>query len=200
MKHYILLGLAFLSLSSFSHAEVSPKTTAPDFKLNDLDGNPRSLSDFKGKWIVLEWFNKDCPFVKKHYGSSNMQNLQKTYADKGVVWLTINSSAIGKQGYEKSADAKKTLQDLKSNTNYYLDDNAGVVGKLYGAKTTPHMYVISPEMQVMYTGAIDNNDSPDPAVIKTSKNYVAQALDSAMNKKAVAVAHAKPYGCGVKYQ
>lgn len=200
MKNYFLLGLTLLSLSSFSYAEVAPKTTAPDFKLKDINGTDRSLSEFKGKWVVLEWFNKDCPFVKKHYGSSNMPNLQKTYTDKGVVWLIINSSAKGKQGYEESMDAKKTLESVKANHTYYLDDNAGVVGKLYGAKTTPHMFVISPEMQVMYTGAIDNNDSPDPAVIKTSKNYVAQALDSAMNKKAVAVAHAKPYGCGVKYQ
>ena len=200
MKNLLLMGLALFSFSQASMAEVAPKSQAPDFKLKDTDGKEHSLSEFKGKWVVLEWFNKDCPFVKKHYGSSNMQNLQKTYTDKGVVWLTINSSAIGKQGYENSSDAKKTNQDLKSNHSFYLDDSEGVVGKLYGAKTTPHMFVISPEMQVMYTGAIDNNDSPDPAVIKTSKNYVALALDSAMNKKAVAVAHAKPYGCGVKYK
>lgn len=199
MKSKCLSGLLLLSLSTFAYAEVKPNTTAPDFKLNDMNGKEHKLSEFKGKWIVMEWFNKDCPFVRKHYSSNNMQNLQKTYTDKGVVWLTIYSSAKGNQGYQEGSDAIKTQQELKGNASFLLADNSGTVGKLYGAQTTPHMFVISPESKVVYTGAIDDNNSSDPKVIATSKNYVAQALDSAMANKAVTVAHAKPYGCGVKY-
>lgn len=199
MKSKFFSALLMLSLSSFAFAEVKPNTTAPDFKLTDMNGKEHKLSEFKGKWVVMEWFNKDCPFVKKHYGSNNMQTLQKNYTDKGVVWLTIYSSAKGNQGYQEAADAIKTQQELKGNSSFLLADNSGVVGKLYGAQTTPHMFVISPEAKVVYTGAIDDNNSPDPKVIATSKNYVAQALDSAMANKPVATAHAKPYGCGVKY-
>lgn len=199
MKTIILSSLLLLSLSNFSYAEVKPNTTAPDFKLNDMNGKVHSLSEFKGKWVVMEWFNKDCPFVRKHYGSNNMQNLQKAYTAKGVVWLTIYSSAKGNQGYEESIDAIKTQQELKGYSSFLLADNNGIVGKLYGAQTTPHMFIISPDSKVIYTGAIDDNNSPDPKVIASSKNYVAQALDSAMANKAVEVAHAKPYGCGVKY-
>lgn len=197
MKTAILSSLLLFSLSAF--AEVTPKSLAPDFKLNDLAGKEHSLSEFKGKWVVLEWFNKDCPFVKKHYGSSNMQKLQKTYTDKGVVWLTINSSAKGNQGYEESADAEKTIKTLKAHQSFMLVDNSGSVGRLYGAKTTPHMFVISPEQKVVFAGAIDDNNSSDPADIPAAKNYVKAALDAGMANKPVAVAAAKPYGCAVKY-
>lgn len=199
MKTKILSSLLLLSLSSFAFAEVKPNTTAPDFQVKDMNGLDHKLSEFKGKWVVMEWFNKDCPFVKKHYGSNNMQTLQKTYTDKGVVWLTIYSSAKGNQGYQEGSEAIKTQQELKGKSSFLLADNNGAVGKLYGAQTTPHMFVISPDLKVVYTGAIDDNNSPDPKVISSSKNYVAQALDSAMANKAVATAHAKPYGCGVKY-
>lgn len=199
MKFFVLSSLLFFSFTNFSVAEVTPKEMAPNFKLNDLDGVERSLSDFKGKWVVLEWFNKDCPFVRKHYGSSNMQKLQKTYTSKGVIWLMINSSAKGKQGYEEAAEAKSTLKNLNSNPSYLLADKSGSVGKLYGAKTTPHMFIISPEQKVVYAGAIDDNSSPDPMVIEKSRNYVSEALDLAMANKAVTVASTKPYGCAVKY-
>lgn len=199
MKSKILSSIILLTLTSFAYAEVKPNTQAPDFQIKDMNGKDHKLSEFKGKWVVMEWFNKDCPFVRKHYGSNNMQNLQKTYTDKGVVWLTIYSSAKGNQGYQEGADAIKTQLELKGNSSFLLADNNGVVGKLYGAQTTPHMFVISPESKVIYTGAIDDNNSPDPAVIAGSKNYVALALDSAMANKAVATQHAKPYGCGVKY-
>ncbi len=199
MKSQIFSSLVLFTLSTFAFADVAPQSQAPDFKLSDVEGKERSLSDFKGKWVVLEWFNKDCPFVRKHYGSSNMQKLQKTYTGKGVIWLTINSSAKGKQGYEEAAEAKATIKNLNASQSYLLADNSGSVGKLYGAKTTPHMFVISPEQKVVYAGAIDDNSSPDPMVIEKSKNYVASALDSAMNNKPVAVAASKPYGCAVKY-
>lgn len=189
----------FLSFSTITFAEVTPQSVAPDFKLNDLQGKERALSDFKGKWVVLEWFNKDCPFVKKHYGSRNMQGLQKAYTEKGVIWLTINSSAKGKQGHEEPLEAQETIKSLKAAQTYLLADTNGVVGRLYGAKTTPHMFVISPEQKVVYAGAIDDISSSDPADIPKSKNYVALALDAGMANKTVAVASAKPYGCAVKY-
>jgi peroxiredoxin len=196
---FISSMLLLISLTSFAYAEVKPNATAPEFTLKDMNGADRKLSDFKGKFVVLEWFNKGCPFVKKHYGSSNMQTLQKTYTDKGVVWLTIYSSAKGKQGYEEPAEAIKTQKELKSSPSFLLADNDGKVGMLYGAVTTPHMFVINPEQKVIYTGAIDDNNSPDPGVISKSKNYVAMALDAGMAGKPVAVQHAKAYGCNVKY-
>jgi peroxiredoxin len=199
MKNKIILGLLAFTFSTLVLADLAPKSAAPDFTLTDIQGKEHKLSDFKGKWVVLEWFNKGCPFVKKHYGSGNMQSLQATYTGKGVVWLSIKSSAPGNQGYEVAADSIKTYNELKSKASYVLMDEKGVVGRLYGAKTTPEMFVISPEQKIAYVGAIDNNDSPDPSVIKTSKNYVAKALDSGMSGKAIAVAATKPYGCGVKY-
>ena len=199
MKTKIFLGLFLLSLSTLSFAEVRPNTTAPDFTITDMNAKTHKLSDFKGKWVVMEWFNKDCPFVKKHYGSNNMQKLQKSYTDKGVIWLTVYSSAKGKQGYEEPKDALGTHKELKSHSSFLLADNDGAVGKLYGAVTTPHMFVIAPDSKVIYTGAIDDNSSSDPAVIAGSKNYVAQALDASMANKAVAIQNAKPYGCSVKY-
>lgn len=199
MRSTLLSYFLAITFSTITYAEVAPQSTAPDFKLNDLSGKERKLSDFKGKWVVLEWFNKDCPFVKKHYGSANMQKLQSTYTGKGVVWLTINSSAPGKQGNETATEALKTKESLKANPSYVLADASGVVGQLYSAKTTPHMFVISPEQKIVYAGAIDDNSSSDPAVIPASKNYVAAALDASFAGKKVAVQSSKPYGCGVKY-
>ena len=197
MKSFLLALCLFSSSQIF--AEVKPKSAAPDFTLTDLEGKPRSLKDFKGKWVVMEWFNKDCPYVKKHYGSSNMQDLQKKYTEKGVVWLTINSSAKGKQGYEEAAEALKTKAALKALPTHLLADSNGAVGKLYGAKTTPHMYIVTPEQTIAYVGAIDDNSSSDASVIPKSKNYVVAALDAGMSGKAIEMQVTKPYGCGVKY-
>ncbi len=199
MKNKFLTVLFALTVSTLTFADVTPKSAAPEFTLKDLAGKDHSLSEFRGKWIVLEWFNKDCPFVKKHYGSNNMQGLQAKYTEKGVVWLTIKSSAPGNQGHESPADSLKTYNDLKAKSSFVLIDEKGVVGRLYGAKTTPHMFVINPQHVVTYAGAIDDNNSSDAGVIPNSKNYVAAALDAGMAGKAVAVASSKPYGCGVKY-
>ena len=199
MKTKIFFGLLLFSFSILSFAEVRPNTTAPDFTISDMNAKTHKLSDFKGKWIVMEWFNKDCPFVKKHYGSNNMQTLQKTYTDKGVIWLTVYSSAKGNQGHQEPRDAISTQKELKGHSSFLLADNNGAVGKLYGAVTTPHMFIISPDLKVVYTGAIDDNNSPDPAVIAGSKNYVALALDEAMANKTVTIQNARPYGCSVKY-
>jgi peroxiredoxin len=172
---------------------------APDFALTGIDGKPYKLSDFKGKYVVLEWNNLDCPFVKKHYGSGNMQALQKKYTDKGVVWLTICSSAEGKQGYYEPAALQEKAKEAKFASTAYLRDADGTVGKSYGAKTTPHMFIVNPDGVLIYAGAIDDKPSPDPNDIAKASNYVAACLDESMAGKAVATASTTSYGCSVKY-
>lgn len=197
-KLFLFLFFAVL-IPTLGFAEATPGKPAPAFEVKDAHGTTQKLSDYSGKWLVLEWFNKDCPFVKKHYGSGNMQKLQKTYTDKGVVWLSIVSSAKGKQGYVEPNEALKMMAANKSAATTLLLDVDGTMGKAYGAKTTPHMFVIDPKGMVVYAGAIDDNDSSDPAVIASSKNYVQLALDSAMAGKKVDVVSTRSYGCGVKY-
>ena len=172
---------------------------APDFALTGIDGKTYKLSDFKGKYVVLEWNNLDCPFVKKHYGSGNMQALQKKYTDQGVVWLTICSSAEGKQGYYEPAALQELAKEKKLSSTAYLRDAEGTVGKEYGAKTTPNMFIVNPEGVLIYAGAIDDKPSPDPNDIPGATNYVAACLDASMAGKAVATKTTVPYGCGVKY-
>lgn len=181
-----------------ANAEVGK--TAPAFTLNDWDGKPRKLSDFKGKIVVLEWFNHGCPFVKKHYDSKNMQNLQKKYTGKKVVWLSICSSAEGKQGCDTGAGHKKTFTEKGAAPTAVLLDTDGTVGHLYGAKATPHMFVIDGKGILVYAGAIDDNNSADPEATKTAKNYVAAAIDETLAKKPVSTNSTKAYGCSVKYK
>lgn len=181
-------------------AEAVPGKPAPAFEVSDAVGKAQKLSDYKGKWVVLEWYNKDCPYVKKHYGSGNMQKLQKTYTGKGAAWLTVISSAKGKQGYLEPAAAAKDAKTTGSGATAVLIDADGAMGKAYGAKTTPHMFVISPAGEVVYAGAIDDNDSADPGVIAKSKNYVVQALDAGMAGQKIEKSMAKAYGCSVKYE
>ena len=173
--------------------------SAPDFSLTGIDGKTYKLSDFKGKYVVLEWNNLDCPFVKKHYGSGNMQALQKKYTDKGVVWLTICSSAQGKQGYYEPAALQEMTKERKLSSTAYLRDADGTVGKEYGAKTTPSMFVVNPEGTLIYAGAIDDKPSPDPNDIPGATNYVAACLDASLTGKAVATKSTVSYGCSVKY-
>lgn len=172
---------------------------APDFKLTDLDGKTRSLSEFKGKHVVLEWINHGCPFVKKHYGSNNMQTLQKETAAQGVVWLSIASSAKGKEGYMDQAEWKKTLTDTGSTPTAVLLDEKGKAGKAYGAKTTPHMFVVNPAGVLVYKGAIDDRPTYEAKDVEGAKNYVRQALAESIAGKPVTEASTKPYGCSVKY-
>lgn len=180
-------------------ASLKPGDAAPDFTVKDSDGKSQTLSSYKGKYVVLEWFNEGCPFVKKHYESNNMQALQKDAVGKGVVWLTVISSAEGKQGYSTPAEANATRKRWNVASTATLIDGKSEAGKLYEAKTTPHMFVINPEGKVVYMGAIDDKSSSDPADIKTSKNYVKAALDEAMAGKSVTTAATTPYGCSVKY-
>jgi peroxiredoxin len=200
MKKLIAMTLIALAPMTLAHADAVPGKPAPAFELKDANGKGHTLAENKGKWIVLEWFNKDCPYVKKHYDSGNMQALQKKFTGKGVVWYSVISSAKGKQGYQTPAEALKTASEKKASSTAVLLDESGVIGKAYGAKTTPHMFVIDPSGNVVYAGGIDNNDSSDPKVIPSSTNYVAAALESGMANKKVEVSSARPYGCSVKYQ
>jgi peroxiredoxin len=172
---------------------------APDFTASDTNGKPETLSSFKGKWVVLEWTNAECPFVQKHYNSGNMQRLQKTYTGKGVTWLSINSSAPGKEGWVDAAGANALTTRRGATPTAFLLDPAGTVGRLYGAKATPHMFVIDPSGKIVYQGAIDDKPSTDLADVKTATNYVSGALDEAMAGKAVTKTSSQPYGCSVKY-
>ena len=183
-------------------AEAGPTVgkAAPTFSLKDWDGKTRKLGDYKGKIVVLEWFNHGCPFVKKHYDSSNMQDLQKTYTGKGVVWLSVCSSAEGKQGYGTGEEHKKTFKEKGAAPTAVLIDSEGTVGHQYQAKTTPAMYVIDGKGILVYAGAIDDNRTPDKEAAKTAKNFVAAALNETIAKKPVAISSTKSYGCSVKYK
>jgi glutathione peroxidase-family protein len=173
---------------------------APDFTLTDSNGKPDSLSDFKGKWVVLEWVNFGCPFVRKHYDSGNMQSLQKSYIGKGIVWLSVCSSAPGKQGYFEGDELIERIKHEETSATAYLVDAEGTVGKKYEAKTTPHMYIVNPEGVLVYAGGIDNIPSSNKDDIGKATNYVKEAFDAALAGKEIAVKGSKPYGCSVKYK
>ncbi|MFC1660782.1 thioredoxin family protein [Gemmatimonadota bacterium] len=173
---------------------------APAFALPDTYGSQHSLSDYAGKWVVLEWLNYDCPFVRKHYDSGNMQGLQQEYGEQGVIWFSVVSSAPGKQGYFEP-DEMNALSTEKGNAaNAVLMDPDGVVGMAYGAKTTPQMYVINPDGVLLYNGAIDDRPSARPESLEGATNYLAQALTEAMAGQAVSQPTSQPYGCSVKYK
>lgn len=183
-----------------SFAQVENGKAAPNFTLKDSNGNDVALSRYQGKFVVLEWLNYDCPFVRKHYNSGNMQNLQKTYTGKGVTWLSIISSAPDQQGYYEAVDVNRLSVEKKASPTAVLLDPTGQVGKLYGAQTTPHMFVIDPEGILVYQGAIDDIRSTNPDDAARARNYVSAALDEAMAGKPVSTPSTKSYGCSVKYQ
>ena len=193
----ILASLATTMLLALDSPPVG--SAAPDFSLTDAKGKTHSLSQYKGKYIVLEWFNPECPFVKKHYGSGNMQKLQEEYTGKGVVWLTIDSNAPGSEGNMTPEQAEKVTTAWKTHQTALLLDPEGKAGRAYGAKNTPNMVVISPEGKIAYEGAIDSKATPNPADIPSSTNYVKVALDESLAGKPVTTANTRPYGCGIKY-
>lgn len=202
LMSYTLSVLCFLALGGPLplQAAVTPGSRAPNFSLPGSDGRNYTLAETKGKFVVLQWYNRDCPFIRKHYDSGNMQNLQKTYTGKGVLWFEILSSAPGKEGYLTAAEAQKNRGAEKTYSSATLLDSDGRVGRLYGAKTTPDIFIVDPSGILIYAGAIDDHASADPADIPTSKNYLALALNEAMAGKPVSVPYTKPYGCGVKYR
>lgn len=172
---------------------------APEFTLTDSNGKSHKLSDFKGKLVVLEWLNHSCPFVVKHYESGNMQKLQKEYTGRDVVWLSIVSSAPGKQGHMSAEEANKAKEEKGSAATAVLLDEDGTVGRLYNAKVTPEMFIVDREGTLVYAGAIDSVKSTDTADIAGAKNHVKQALDEALEGKPVSEPITTAYGCSVKY-
>ena len=200
IKTFFLGALAVLALSA-APAMAAPEIgkAAPEFTATDSNGKSHKLSDFKGKTVVLEWTNPECPYVVKHYDSKNMQKLQEEATAKDVVWLSINSGAEGKQGHLTDEAANKYIADKGAKQTAYLLDGTGEIGKAYDAKTTPHMFVIDKDGVLVYDGAIDDNDSANPADAAGAKNYVTAALDALAAGKPVETSKTKPYGCGVKY-
>ena len=198
MMTAMIMGALLMMATGIAPADEVGKA-APAFELKDVQGNVHSLAHFKGKVVVLEWTNYDCPFVKKHYGSGNMQRLQGKYTEKQVVWLSICSSAPGKQGHFTPEVWKKRIEEKGSRAMAVLLDADGKVGRAYGAATTPHMFVIAADGTLQYAGAIDDNPSWDPKTVDGAHNHVAAALDALLAGKSVAVAETKPYGCSVKY-
>ncbi len=180
-------------------ASVKVGEAAPNFSLAGEDGKIHSLADYKGKTVVLEWTNADCPFVKKHYADGNMQSLQKAYTGKDVVWLSMISSAPGKQGAVDAAGAAAIVKDRGAAPTHVLLDGKGEVGRLYQAKTTPHMFIVDSKGKLAYAGGIDSEPSADPADIASATPYVKNALDELIAGKAVTTAVTKPYGCSIKY-
>ena len=172
---------------------------APDFSAPDTSGQPRKLSDFKGKLVVLEWTNPGCPFVRKHY-SGNLQGLQKEFTAKGVVWLAINSTETASNDYLPPAKLAGWMADKQAAPTATLMDVSGDIGQLYGAKTTPHMYIVSPQGLLIYAGGLDSIPSARVADIQSATNYVRQGLNEALGGKALSVASSRPYGCSVKYK
>jgi peroxiredoxin len=193
-----LLAAALFAASTAALA-VNPGQPAPDFTLTDTAGKPVKLSDQKGKYVVLEWVNPDCPYVQKHYNSANMPNLQKEYGGRQVVWLTINSTREGHSEFKTPQQMTGWMKEKGGAPSATLLDRDSKVGKMYGAVTTPHMYVIDPKGTLVYVGAIDDKRSTSVADVKVAKNYVRVALEESMAGKAVSNASTSPYGCTVKY-
>lgn len=200
MKHLFRCGLLIVSLlPSLLFAAAKVGETAPDFSLVGADGKTHTLMDQRGKKVILEWTNDQCPFVKKHYESGNMQALQEKYTEQGVVWLSIISSAEGKQGHVSAEQANELSESRGAKPTSVLFDPSGKVGKLYAAKTTPHMYIIDEKGVLKYNGAIDSISSADKADIKKAENYVVSAMNALDSGADVEKSLTRPYGCSVKY-
>ena len=194
-----LVASIALVLAVPAAANLTTGGPARDFKLRDADGNVVPLSQFKGRTVVVEWHNPGCPFVQKHYKSGNMQATQAGAKAGGAVWLTVNSGAPGKQGHLTGAQANALVKEQKLASTEYLLDPSGVVGKAWGAKTTPHLYIVDGAGKLRYQGAIDDRPTADQADIKGARNHVTAALTELKAGKAVSVTDTKPYGCTVKY-
>src|SRR5215831_887772 len=197
---YAILTMGILAVVVVSALAVRVGEPAPDFTSVDSNGKNQRLSDYKGKYVVLEWHNQGCPYTKKHYESSNMQRLQKECTGKGVIWLTVISSAPGTQGFVTPSQENDYVKQVGAVPTAVLMDPGGSLGHLYGAKTTPHMYIVDPSGTLIYNGAIDDHPTSDQSDIKSSKNYVSTALGEAMAGKPVTDSATRPYGCSVKYK
>jgi peroxiredoxin len=195
---YAAIALAALVMVLVAYAATVGQQ-APTFSGQDSQGKAESLAQYRGKYVVLEWTNRDCPYTKKQYDSGNMQGLQQQWTGKGVVWFTVLSSAKGEQGYLNAADENAQMARVHAHPTAAILDPGGEIGKLYGAKTTPHMFIIDPNGKLIYAGAIDDKATTDVSDVKGAKNYVSTALTAAMAGQPVEVASTRPYGCSVKY-
>jgi peroxiredoxin len=194
-----LLFLSGALLAPLRAQAVQVGSPPPDFTATDTYGKVERLSDYKGKFVVLEWHNRECPYTRKHYSSGNMQALQKEWTAKGVVWFTVISSAPGQQGYVTAEEENAYVKQVKASPTAVLLDPTGELGHLYSAKTTPHIFIINPQGILIYDGGIDDKPTTDLEDVARAKNYVSAALQEAMTGKEVAVATSRPYGCSVKY-
>ena len=192
------VALAFVGLLPVAWA-ARVGESAPDFSVTDTNGKAQKLSGYAGKFVVLEWSNRGCPYTQKHYSSGNMQRLQREWTQRGVIWLTVISSAPGKQGYVTAAEENGWLKQVNAAPTAVLLDPAGALGHLYDAKTTPQLFVINPQGKLIYDGAIDDKPTTDQADIAHARNYLSQALDEATAGKQVSTPTSRPYGCSVKY-
>jgi peroxiredoxin len=211
IRHRVFLLLALAVVASHTAAgctqsEASPiletppvNQPAPVFTVSDTKGTTYSLDSYRGKWVVLEWFNHDCPYTKKHYESDNMQALQREYTAKGVVWISVVSSAPGEQGYRSAADADRLTIEANASPSFVVRDTAGVLGRMYGARNTPQLFAIDPQGVLRYAGAIDDKPTSRAKDVKGAQNYLKAALDAGLAGRPIAVATTQPYGCDVKY-
>ena len=195
----VLPMIILAALAIPASANLTAGQPARDFKLRNAAGTVVQLAQYKGNTVVIEWNNPGCPFVQKHYSSGNMQSTQLAAKEQGVVWLTINSGAPGKQGHMTGPQAAAFVKSEQAHPTEYLLDPQGVVGKAYGAKTTPQMFVINPAGTIVYQGAIDDKPTADVMDIKSARNHVRMALNELKDGKQVSVKETKPYGCSVKY-
>jgi len=199
-----MLRLAALFLAAFvavaTQAASAVGEGAPDFTLKDAEGKTVKLSDFRGKHVVLEWTNPGCPYVRKHYDSGNMPATQKEAVGKGVVWLSINSTEKSSWEYMEPTKLVAWQKERKAQPSAVLVDEEGTAGKAYGARTTPHMYIVDPQGRLIYAGGIDSIPSSNPDDIKKAVNYVRQGLNEALAGKPISAANTRPYGCSIKYK
>jgi peroxiredoxin len=199
LAHAAVVGAFLVGGMGAALAQIQPGKPAPDFALQDSSGKTVKLADFKGKTVVLEWTNQDCPYVRKHYGGGNMQQLQKDAAAKDVVWLTISSSAPGQQGHVNGLEADELTKSRKAAPAAFLFDPDGKVGHAYDARTTPHMYVIDKAGVLAYMGAIDDKPTANLADLKTARPYLKEAVEAVRAGEPVKVASTRAYGCSIKY-
>jgi len=188
-----------LSAQDSQAAELETGTQAPDFEYIDIEGNTGKLSDLRGRYVVLEWFNHGCPFVRKHYKSKKMQELQNKYGGKDTVWIAINSTSADHGDYRDSKETKTDAEANGTSADHIVIDGSGQIGKLYRAKVTPHMFIINPEGALIYQGAADDIKSTDTDDIPKATNYIDLAMTEALTPKELTYPETKPYGCSVKY-
>jgi peroxiredoxin len=195
----LFVSACLAGASTLASATAQPGQQAPAFALTSVDGKKVSLADFKGKYVVLEWVNPECPYVRRHYDTGNMPELQKELATKGVVWLAVNSSSQSSGEFTPPEQMAKWIAAKGGAPRATLIDKDGKVGRLYGARTTPHMYLIDPQGKLIYAGAIDDKRWANAEETKNARNHVRAALTESMSGKPVSVAATSPYGCSVKY-